>query len=222
MVNLPPFINDAFSGMGQSVSNSGQTLMLWTGYILLFILVMGTILAVFYFIQFRIKAIVFPLYGASKDNYFTVGREKTNKFRWIKKRTAWRPLKPLFNKKEIEPFDSEYILPGNRVYCFELNGQYIPGRINVDKTEQEIRGGISPVPYYQRGWQSLQYKKDAQDYAEHNFWADNKFFFMTIITAALCLVMVGVTVYYCTHITGTTSLDMRYLADTIRGAGVIK
>ena len=104
------------------------------------------------------------MFGSGKDGVFSIGKKKKNRFKWIKKRTAWKPMLPLFNKQEVEPFDSEYIYPGNQVYAFCLNGEWIPGRVNIDKDEDTIRAEINPVPYYVRNWQSLQHKKNAQEF----------------------------------------------------------
>jgi len=63
-----------------------------------------------------------------------------------------------------------------------LNGNWTPGRINVDKSEDKIRAEISPVPYYIRDWQSLEHKKNAVEFSQHTFWDDNK----TLIVALIC------------------------------------
>jgi hypothetical protein len=127
---------------------------------------------------------------------FSVGKEKNNRFKWIKNKTAWKKLWPLFNKNEIEPFDSEYMYPGNKVYAFDFNGVWIPGRINIGKTEEKFRAEINPVPHYVRNWQSLQYKKHAQEFAKHNFWEDNKQFIMAVVTVAICCAVCLGTIYF--------------------------
>lgn len=152
----------------------------WWGMMSLLLLIV--MLVVFIFVTFNIKATVFPLYGSGKDGIFSVQRKRWNRLRWNKAKTAWRPLLPLFNKKEVEPFDSEYIYPGNQIYAFDLNGNWTPGRINVDKDEEEMRSEISPVPYFIRNWQSLEHKKNAVEYSQHTFWDDNK----TLVVALIC------------------------------------
>jgi len=90
---------------------------------------------------------------------------------------------PLFNKKDIEPFDQEFVYPGKQIYVFDLNGAWIPGRININKTEGKLRAEINPVPYYVRNWQSLEHKKNAQEFSEHDFWAENKIFYYAFINS---------------------------------------
>lgn len=215
MVNLP--WGDLLSGM---TGIWGQ-IIYWVGWSLLGIIIIGLFLVVFYYLTFNIKAETWQLYGSGKDGIFSIGKKKTNRLKWINRRSAWKPLFPLFNKNEIEPFDSEYIYPGNKIYGFILNNSWFPGRINIDQDEETIRGEINPVPYYVRNWQSLQHKKHAREFAEHNFWEDNKYFFMVIVTAALCLIMVGLTVYFTYKFASGGNAAMSNLADAIRNMNTI-
>lgn len=171
-------------------------LMYWLGYGLLIILVMGFLIVLFMLSSYNIKVKEYKLYGSGKDGVYAFAKPKNNRVKWVAKRTAWKSLFPLFNKNKREPFDQEYIYPGNNVIAFNFNGEWVPGRININRDEKTLRAEINPVPYYVRNWQSLKYKEHAQEFAEHNFWEDNKYFFMVIITAAICLVMVGLTVYF--------------------------
>jgi hypothetical protein len=244
----------------------GFSLMYWIKWGAITTVMMAVMGAVFYYLQYPIKAIVFPLYGSGRDNNFSVQKSKWNRLRWNKQRTAWKPMLPLFNKKEIEPFDQEFQYPGRVVYAFELNDTWIPGRCNVDvissgetkdgqpisdkekeqieaeiqrylkktkrfklipgkisinKTEDKIRAEINSVPYSVRAWQSLQHKRNAIEYAEHDFWNDNK----TLIIAFMCaLAIIGaglIFVYLTYKMAGPSSLDMNNLAEAIRGMGNI-
>jgi len=187
-------IGEAFGTVNWS--GIGASVIMWIGYILLIVIVLGAFAVLFYYMQFSIKADTWTLYGSGKDGNFAFSKKKKNRLRWINQKTAWRPMFPLMNKMEIEPFDPEFVYPGKQVYSFIQGETWIPGRINLNKDENTLRAEINPVPYYVRNWQSLQHKKNAKEFAEHNWWEDNKYFFMVIVTAALCLVMVGVTVYF--------------------------
>ena len=103
---------------------------------------------------------------------------------------------PLFNSKKVEPFDDEYIYPGNRLIAFELNQQWFPGRINIDSSEEKIRGDINPVPYWVRNWQSLEHKQNSIDFAKHDFWSENKSLIAIIVTAVVVGVVLFVVAYY--------------------------
>lgn len=167
--------------------------------------------------------LVFPLYGSGKDGTFAIGKAKANRVKWAnKEKTSWRTMKPWFNKKDIEPFDSEYIYQGNQIYAFELNGELSPGRLNCGQdNEDKIRGDIAMVPHYVRNWQSLQHKKNAQEFAEQDWWQENKYFVMVIVTAGLCLVMVGLTVYFTYQFATHGTQDMANLANAIKGFATI-
>jgi hypothetical protein len=168
----------------------------WLGYGLLGLFLIFLMFVTYYFISFNYKVTVYPLYGSSKDGIFSVQQPKKNKVKWVKHNTAWRKMWPLFNSKDIEPFDAEYIYPGKRIIAFELNNEWVPGRINISKDEQTIRSEVSPVPYFTRNWQCLQYKANAQEYANPGWWDENKHFIMGIITVAICIVGMLVAIYF--------------------------
>lgn len=154
------------------------------------------LVVVYYLFSFNIKAEVYKLYGSGRDGIYSFSKPQKNRVKWVKRKTAWRAMKPFFNKKDIEPFDQEYIYPGNTIKAFEFNGEWVPGRINIREDEETLKAEINPIPYYVRNWQSLKHKEHAQEFAEHNWWADNKYFIMVLVTAGLCLLMVGITVYF--------------------------
>ena len=212
-------LSGALSGM--NFTGMWVQVLFWVGYGLIGLLVLGVLVVIYYLLSFNVKANTWNLYGSGKDGVFSVSKQKWNRLKWINKKTAWRPLFPLFNKMELEPFDSEYVYPGKQVYAFVLNDKWMPGRINIDNTEETIRCEVNPVPYYVRNWQSLQHKKNAKEFAEHNFWEDNKYFFMVIVTAVLCLVMVGVTVYFTYKFATGGNAAMSNLANALRGFNTI-
>ena len=215
----PQDISAAFSGIGGSIL---PQLLRWSGYVLISAAIISVLWGAYLYFQFSISVDVFPLYGSGKDGIFSVAKKKRNRLRWVKNKTAWNSLFPLFNKKEIEPFDSEYIYPGNQVYVFDLNGRWIPGRININKSEDQIRAEINPVPYSVRNWEALMYKKHAEEYATQNFWLQNKEFFMVIATALLCLIMVGLTVWLTFQYAGGKAESIASLSNAINNFGVIK
>jgi hypothetical protein len=132
---------------------------------------------------------------------------------------------PWFNKKEIEPFDDEYIYPGNEVYSFILNDIYIPARININKTESEIRSEINPVPYYWRNWQSLIHKQNSKEFAMQDWWSENKHFVALLITAIACVLMVTLSAWFTIKYSGGQADKIigsnTGLADAIRGLSEI-
>ena len=169
--------------------------MQWTGILLISVAILSVIATVYYVIGFRIKATEFRLYGSAKDGAYSIGMPKKNRYKWIKNRTAWRPLLPFFNKKEIEPFESEYVYPGNRIWTIIINDTLIPCKINVSKSSGEFAAEIKPVPLSIRNWQSLMHKKHAIEYAKQGFWEDNKQLLITMGTVMFCLILCGATIW---------------------------
>ena len=179
--------------------------------------IVAVMVAAYFWFTYSISATVFELYGSGKDGAFAFSKPKMNKFKWIRNRSAWKPLFPLMNKDEVEPFDAEYIYPGNKVFAFKLNNEYFPGRVNINLSEDEIRAEVNPVPYYIRNWQSLQHKKNAVEFSEHNFWEDNKYFFMVVLTAVVCLTGVCVTIWLTYKYAGAGRADIQSLTNALKG-----
>ena len=212
--------------MGAAVSagfmNMLPQLMKWGGYLIVAGTLIFAFVILYYFLQINIKVDVFPLYGSGKDGIFSIAGRKRNRIRWIKNRTAWKPMWPLFNKNEIEPFDSEYIYPGNQVYAFDFNGRWIPGRVNINKTEDEIRGEINPVPYSVRKWEALMYKQHSIEYAEHDFWTDNKILIIGLMFSVAMMIAACVMVWWTYQLAGGGRADIQSLTSVLKDINVIK
>ena len=184
--------------------------------------IIAVLVGLFLLLNYRFKATVFPLYGSGKDGVFAFGKPKTNRVKWVKGRTAWKKLLPIANKEEIEPFDSEFIYPGNKIYVFELNGEWIPGRVNINQTEEKIRCEINPVPYYTRNWQSLQHKKNEMEFAKHDWWTDNKALVITMIICGLNLAVCGFTIWFTYKYAMGGRADIQSLRDAIQSLSVVQ
>jgi len=120
------------TGIGQIMYYAG------IGFLAIIILVVFAILL--YVMQFRIKALVIPMYGSGKDGIFSFGKPRKNRVKWINHKTAWKSLFPIGNKIEREPFSSEYMYPGNNIYVYELENEWAPGRQNVNVEISTLEG----------------------------------------------------------------------------------
>lgn len=169
--------------------------MLLLGFGLLFLFLIFIMLVMYYFFSYGIKADVFPLYGSGKEGSYSIGKKKKNRVKWVKKKKAWKPLWPLFNNKTIEPFTDEYLFPGKQIYVFDLNGKWMPGKVDIDYSAETLKAAIKPVPHYIRMWQSMMHQVNANDYASENFWDNNKMLIMTVIAVFICCLLAGVSVY---------------------------
>ena len=213
---------DISSTLTQMVgSNAFGSVLYWVGYGLLAFLMIAIMLVTYYFMSFNYKVTVYPIYGSGKDGIFSVQKPKTNRVKWIKKQTAWRKMWPLFNNKDIEPFDAEFIYPGRRLIAFELNNEWVPGRVNIDKTENDMRAEINPVPYFVRNWQGLQYQKNAVEYASPNWWDNNKQFILSIITVAICMATMLAAIYFTYKYLAPGRAEWAQLVGAIKSSGTI-
>jgi len=193
----------------------------WLGYVVAGIVILGVMYLLSNYIRYQISVTEYPLHGSGEKGKFTVGKKKSNKVMWINSRTAWRPLYPLFNNKEIEPFDPEYIYPGNQITVFNLDGNWIPGEIAIDKSGAEIKVELKPVPYYIRNWQSLQHKKHAREFAKQDWWSENKMLVMAVITVAICCALGAATVWMTYKFAAPSADQISSLTQAISGIGNI-
>ena len=185
------------------------------------LILIGLMGVVYILVTYNIKATIFPIYGSGKDGVFSVSKKKWNRYKWIRNRSAWKPLLPILTIKEVEPIALEYIYPGNRVIGFEFNGELIPGRINIDKSERTFRAEINPVPHYVRNWQSLTHKKHAMEYAEKNWWQENKAVMISLMAGIAILIAACVTVYLTYKFAGGGREDIHALTNAIKNFGNI-
>ena len=193
----------------------------WAAYIFMGLIMAVVLYAGFMLTTYNIKADVFQVYGSGKDGVLSITKRKKNRLKWIKEKTAWKPLFPLFNRKEIEPFDSEYVYPGKQIYAFEFNDCWAPGRININHEEGQFRGEVNPVPYYVRNWQSLQHKKNAAEFAKNNFWEQNKFLVYGVVTVFICCALAAGTVYLTYEFATGGQNSMNALTQAINNYGTI-
>jgi len=193
----------------------------WIGWGLASVGILTAMFFGYYLSNFKIKAMIIPLHGSSKDGIFAVGKPKYNKVKWINQKSAWKSMKPFFNKKEREPFDDEYIYPGNRIYAFELNDEWLPGRINITKSEDTIRSEIALIPHRVREWVALQLKKNEIEYAKSGWWEENKQLMITLGVVFLCLCLCGATVYFTYKFAGVGTSAMGNLANAIKNFNVV-
>ena len=192
------------------------------GWIMILAVIGAAFYAVYYFMSFPIKVTLIPLYGSGGKGELAVGKQKTNRYKWNNGRTAWLQMFPLFSRREIEPFDAKYLYPGNRVYAFKLGDDVIPGCLNISVGEnKKIQSEINPVPHAVRAWQSLQYKKNAEEFSKKSFWDENKYFILGVITVAICCGIALATVWLTYKYAGSGRADIQMLTDAIKNFGTI-
>lgn len=185
---LPDVVAINWGGMAAQV-------VYWLGYAIVVIVMLVVMYFVSNVLRFNIKVDEYPLYGSGNTGQFTVGKKKTNRAMWINNKTAWRSLYPLFNRKDREPFPPEYMYQGRQAYAFNMDGEWIPGKIDIQKSSTEMKAQLIPVPHYIRNWESLQYKKNAQEFAKQDWWSENRMIVMALIAVAVCCALGAFTVW---------------------------
>lgn len=193
-------------------------LIYWTGVSVASAGILAVFIGIYYMTSFPFKVTVLPLVGSGEKGKFSIGKIKSNRIRYSnKQRTAWRTLWPLMNNKDVEPFPAHNIYAGKQIFAYELDGELIPARIDVLGQADSVK--ISPVPHYIRNWQSLQHKKIDKELSEHGFWEENKYFIMVIVTALICLILVGMTVYFTYKYAAPGLAQTKDLTAVIKGLG---
>jgi hypothetical protein len=191
-------------------------IMYWAGYIVFGIVFVAVGAGIIYLKQFKYKIRYWEAIGSiNKDSDLTIDKPRYNRARWNRSKNAWQLLFPLFKNKTISPFDNENIYSGNNVYAFKIGESFVPAKIFADMKSNNI--SIEPIPHHIRNWQELELKQNEVEFAKQGFWEQNKFFFMVIITCAMCCGLVGLTVYYSyTFSTGGQS-SAASLTEAIKG-----
>jgi len=188
-----PGIDDFTSKIGGvDFAGTFNTAMYWMGYGIGALMIIAVLAAFMYFMGFKYKMLYFPVRG-NVNNNLTVDRAKRNKFKWNKSKTAWKPLYPLFNKQQVEPFKNEYIYAGNQLYAFKVGENYLPAELAVNEVN---KFNIMPVSYSVKNWLAGQMKQNEIEFRKKSMWDENKTVFLCLITVLVCMAAVVVTVYY--------------------------
>jgi hypothetical protein len=184
---------DTFAQMVPNV-NAGQIWM-YVGIAIIFFLIIIVGAIMWYYMSFKMTIHIFPIRSGG-NSQLSVGRRTTNKIKWIRGHTTWRAQWPLMNRKNREPFSARYIYPGNEIYAFEIDGEWIPAELKVNGDKKVgFTAHIDPVPYFVRNWQATEFKNNAEEYAKHDWWTDNKAWVYSAIMFGICAGMLVATTY---------------------------
>lgn len=170
---------------------------------------------IYHYNKFRMDLIVFPVRGDASGGY-SIGERKKNKVHTNQMKEEWTLLKPWFKGKTIEPFESKYIYPGNKVYAYKLQGEYFPAKINF----VEGKGlTLDPVPSYIRRWQNNKHREINIELSKDNWWDQNKELIMTMATVFICMTTVAVVTYFTYKFVTGESTAIEGLTQAIKGLG---
>ena len=192
----------------------------WLGVVLFACIILAVLFLFYRKTTFKMRATIWPLYGSGVGGDVYVGKPKYNRVKWNKNHTAWLTLKPFLNSKEREPFDSSFIYPGNEIYGYELEDEWIPCKhdIHIDNAEANLK----IVPHSMRAWQSQVHKRNAEKYAKIDFWSENKYLFITLGCVITCAVLCLGTIWLAYKFAQPASANMASLSSAIQNMNVIK
>jgi len=194
----------------------------WMGYLVVILIILTVFVAIGYYVTFNIKCTYWPLVGSGNTTEISVGKKKTNRFKWNKTKDGWKAMFPLFNKNSVEPFDPKHIYYGNQTYAFKLGNQWIPGCINISQGEtKSIQAEINPVPHYVRNWESVEFKKNAMEYAVKDWWSTNKMWVFALIGVGICCGMCVITIYMSYKFGAGGVQATKSFADAVQGMNLI-
>jgi len=218
MVELVP-------GLGNFIMGQFSNIAYWIGYILLIVLIFAILGLGYYYISFPYKIQVIQLAASGTNKKYGIGGIKNNRAKIIKRGNAWKSMFPFMNRKEREPISAEFIYPGKKIYVYEIDGEWQPAKINIDEGDH-LDVNIKAIPHAIRNWQEMEHKKNASEFAEHNWWEDNKQLFFTMVVAIACCVLCGVTVYFTFKYAGGKAQDVitsaNSLANSLSNINVIQ
>ena len=206
--------------LGQTIYPLLTQILYWAVYIAfsLFMLILIGVAA--YMTQFKYRLTYWEVVGgqtSSEKGGLTIDKQKKNRFKWNKSKTAWVPLYPLMTSKEIEPFEPEFIYPGKQLYAFRIGDAYVPAKIMLKKDGENTLGVISPIPYHIRNWQKLELKQNEAEFTKHTFWDDNKTVILGIVIIISCSVIAALTVYWTYRFASGGRADISALTKAIQG-----
>ena len=178
----PEAISAAFSGF--MTGNVGEVIvkvMVW----LLIIAAFGIIcLGLYLFIIFKYKVKIIRVRGSgSEETKYAVGKITSDWARKTKK-GEWQFL---LSRKKIAPIESQHIYQGNKVFIYDIDGEYVTGKIQC----ADGNFAINPIPFSVRRKAELELQQLEQDFSKMDSWEANKIFIYTLMGAAMVIILAG-------------------------------
>lgn len=186
-------------------------------YFVLLLFGIGIALFIMYISKYNIKMTYFPIIGNVQKNKFSIDKPKTVRLRWNSKKNGWNIL---FTRKNIEPFDPEFIYAGNNCYAFKVGDQFIPAKMDIDSEERNF--SFKPIPYSVNNWAMVELMINEQELTKKSWWDENKSTLTFILTLAICATIVILTIYYTYkfYLGGLSKVDS--LIEVLKNTNVIQ
>ena len=183
-----PELNEVTVAITESLKQGGAQIVQWFGYIFWSLLILGGMFAFYTFIQYKLKYF-YGVRGAGATNIIAL---KTDKLRVIRQHGVDK-WKTLYSRETFEPFENKFIYPGNTVIGLKLDrNKHIPALYSFGNPNPLIE----PLPRSVKFWEHVESINASAEYQ------NNKDKLMPVIimtvTIVLCLVLVGLTVWWTT------------------------
>ena len=186
-------VGGAFAQLGAGLSSAAPQLFFWVGWSLLGILIIGSMVGLYFLFQYKWKVTIFErrASGSNSDKMY-IGKVRSDRARIIKMRDGTSKWRLLFKRLNIPPVADEHICDRNKVYLFKAaDDYYIPLQVAVGNPEAYF----APIEADTRMWAMNELKQAAIEYQPQNFWTENRMLFTAAGVCVLCLIACVVTVY---------------------------
>ena len=174
-------VNQIGASFAQGFTGIMPQMMRYLGYIVWGIIILGGLWLGYILIQYKFKYLYFqPGPGGA-------ARPKKDRIRLIKHRgvNKWQLL---WAKDKIEPFDSQFIYPGNLVFGYKVEKDcHVPAIINPTTKQIDI------IPRDVKFWQSTEIQQAALEYQDMR--SRMLPILTTLGTVIFCLILVGITIW---------------------------
>lgn len=199
-----------------------ESMMRYTGYILLVGLVIGLVFLLYLFMQYKYK-IYYPILLYDSDgNSAQVLKMKKDYARVVKRKDGRRYTHYLLSRKKTEPLKQEHIKPGNKVYMMRVNddGTYTP-LPSFQLDDNGIPFKFESLTQEENTWAILELKETAEatqtEEAQKRIW--NYTVLVIVILGMLFIGGLWLTLKYTGNVTNALQDVTPTLAEIARGLG---
>lgn len=183
-MDLSSLLSAFSSGFGEAIGTSIQ----WISYFFIATAIIGGLWGFYIFFQYKYKVELFIQRNVG-DGKYQIGKLKNTRIR-EKKIKGVRVWRFFLTRKNMQPLEDKYILPGNKIKLFKVGDSFIPA--NIVTGNPEIM--IEPIPMDIKLWQSLEMSQAASEYQDLR--SKLMPLFITMGTIIACLIFAGIIFYF--------------------------
>jgi len=212
---------ELLSGLGTALTgNLGASIAKWTFYIFLMTAIFGGIYLIYlYLFEYKYKVTYFERTGIGlKGDGHSIGKIRKDRIKPIKKNGQITSFKLFWQRKNIEPLDMAHIMPNNNIFLYKTGiDTFIPVEFKCGNPQ----ASLGTINMDIKKWAMLELAQIAQEYQKHDFWTDNKQFFMTVITVIACCAFAGFVIWLAFQKTDSVVPVLERLSEGVKNVNVI-